>query len=114
MTPKALDRLARLETQAAPPTTGKHLVFKVEASDGTPVAEIVAHLRALGHAIYDEDEVFVMNFGAYTREPGDPIRDLSADLLTEEVRAAAPAAVEWPMMPGSSFTFKLDSPRVLQ
>ncbi|WP_143012343.1 hypothetical protein [Methylobacterium phyllostachyos] len=108
------DRLSRLEMQAAPPAAGKHLVFRIEAPHGTPAAAIVAFLRERGHAIRDEDEVFVMNVGAYALATSEPIRDLSPELLTEQARAAAPAGGEWPMPPGSSFTFKLDNPRALQ
>jgi hypothetical protein len=102
-------RLARLEANAATPSTGKHLTFQVEASQGTPVGDIVTFLRERGHAIRSEDHVFVMNLGAHPGTDKDPIRDLSPALLTEEERAAAPPAGRWPK--GCEwFTFKLDSP----
>ncbi|MCJ2137498.1 hypothetical protein MKK69_26225 [Methylobacterium sp. J-026] len=106
-----IDRIARLEAAAVPPSTGKHLTFQVEASQGTPTGDIVTFLRERGHAIHPEDQVFVMNLGAHLAADGDPIRDLSHALLTEEDRAAAPAAGRWPK--GSEwFTFTLDSPRL--
>ena len=112
MTPRAMDRLVRLEAECTPAATGKHLVFQVEAPRGTPVGEIVAFLRERGHAIHDGDDVLVMNLGAYRLSEGDVVRDTSADLLTEAMRAAAPAAGAWPKGL-KTFTFKLDSPRDL-
>ena len=104
-----IDRIARLEAAAVPPSTGKHLTFQVEASQGTPVGDIVTFLWERGHAIRPEDQIFVMNLGAHLATDGDPIRDLSPALLTEEERAAAPPAGRWPK--GCEwFTFKLDSP----
>lgn len=103
------DRIARLEARSAPPSTGRYLAFQVEAAQGTPVDDIVTFLRDRGHAIHPEDEVFVMNLGAYTVADGAPIRDLSTALLTEEERAAAPPAGRWPKGRGW-FTFKLESP----
>lgn len=103
------DRIARLEAMSAPPSTGKYLAFQVAASQETTAEDIVTFLRDRGHAIHAEDEVFVMNLGAHTVAAGDPIRDLSATLLTEEERAAAPPAGRWPKGRGW-FTFKLESP----
>lgn len=103
------DRIARLEAMSAPLSTGRYLAFQVEASQGTPVDDIVTFLRDRGHAIHPEDEIFVMNLGAHTVAVGDPIRDLSPALLTEEERAAAPRAGRWPRARGW-FTFKLESP----
>lgn len=113
MTPRAMDRLARLEATALPATTGKHLIFRVEAPHGTPVGEIVAFLKDHGHAIHDDDDVFVMNVGAHGMAEGEPPRDLSPILLTEQARSAAPAAGHWPKH-HAWFTFRLDSPRDLQ
>ena len=113
MTPSAMDRLARLEANAAPPTTGKHLIFRVEAPHGTPVGDIVTFLKGQGHAINDGDDVFVMNVVAHEMAEGDSPRDLSLALLTEKARAAAPAAGRWPRG-CARFTFQLDSPRDLQ
>ena len=113
MIPRLMDRLARLEAEAAPPSTGKHLVFQVEAQRGTPVSDIVAFLKDRGHAIHDGDEVFVMNLGAYVLAAGEPIRDLSAELLTNEIRAVAPAAGKWPRHT-APFTFTLDRPQMMQ
>ncbi len=104
-----IDRIARLEAAAVPPSTGKYLTFQVEASQGTPTGDIVAFLRDRGHAIHSEDQVFVMNLGAHLVATGAPIRDLSPALLTEKDRAAAPPAGRWPMG-CERFTFKLDSP----
>ncbi|MGE8131569.1 hypothetical protein ACQKQD_31880 [Methylobacterium sp. NPDC080182] len=103
------DRIARLEARSAPTSTGRYLAFQVEASQGTPVDEIVTFLRDRGHAIGEEDEVFVMNLGAHRVAAGGPIRDLSPTLLTGEGRAAAPPAGQWPKGRGW-FTFKLESP----
>ena len=104
-----IDRIARLEAAAVPPSTGKYLTFQVEASQGTLTDDIVTFLREHGHAIHSEDQVFVMNLGAHLATDGDQIRDLSPALLTEEARAAAPPAGQWPK--GCEwFTFKLDSP----
>lgn len=113
MTPRTMDRIARLEAKAAPPSSGKHLVFKVEAAHGMPVAEIVAFLRARGHANRDEDDVFVMNLDSYSIPKGEPPRDLAPTILTEADRAAAPASGIWPEKL-IHFTFVLDSPRGLQ
>lgn len=104
-----IDRISRLEAAAVRPTAGKYLAFQVAASQGTTGEDIVTFLRDRGHAIHAEDEVFVMNLGAHTVVAGDPIRDLSPALLTEEGRAAAPPAGQWPKGRGW-FTFKLDSP----
>ena len=111
MTARLVDRLVRLEAAAAPRALGKHLVFKVEAQQGTPVADIVAFLKGQGHAIHDDDDVFVMNVDAHQHGACAPIRDLSPDLLTEELRAAAPAGGKWPGRT-KSFTFHLESPGV--
>jgi hypothetical protein len=108
-----MGRIARLEAKAAPPSSGKHLVFKVEAPHGMPVAEIVTFLRGRGHAIHDEDDVFVMNLKSYSIPAGKPPRDLAPTILTEEDRAAAPAGGIWPERL-VHFTFVLDSPRDLQ
>ena len=113
MTPRAIDRLARLEANAATPTTGKHLIFRVEAPRGTPVSEIVTFLKDRGHAIHEGDDVFVMNIGAHGMVEGETPCDLSPVLLTEEARAAASPAGQWPKG-CKEFTFKLDSPRALQ
>lgn len=113
MTPRTMDRIARLEAKAAPPSSGKHLVFKVEAPHGMPVAQIVAFLRGRGHAIHDEDDVFVMNLNSYRIPTGEMPRDLAPAILTEEDRAAAPAGGVWPERL-ERFTFVLDSPRSLQ
>ena len=96
MTPKLMNRLADLERNAAPPSEGKHLAFQVEAPSGTTVGEIIAFLRARGHAIHGGDEVFVMNLGAYRQDSDAPLRDLSPGLTTEEMRTAAPAGGRWP------------------
>ena len=104
-----IDRIARLEAAAVPPSTGKHLIFQVEARQGISTDDIVTFLRERGHAIHPEDQVFVMNLGAHLATDGDPIRDLSPALLTEEDRAAAPPAGRWPKG-CERFTFKLDSP----
>ena len=108
-----MERLARLEANAAPPTTGKHLIFRGEAPRGTPVSEIVTFLKGQGHAIHEGDDVFVMNLGAHRMAGGEAPRDLSPVLLTEEARAAASPAGQWPKC-CKEFTFKLDSPRDLQ
>ena len=113
MTPRAMDRLARLEANAATPTTGKHLIFRVEAPQGTPVSEIVTFLKDQGHAIHEGDDVFVMNLGAHQMADGEAPRDLSPVLLTEDARAVASSAGQWPKC-CKEFTFKLDSPRDLQ
>ncbi|XYD12621.1 hypothetical protein R1A27_34630 (plasmid) [Methylobacterium sp. NMS12] len=113
MTPRAMDRLARLEANAIPPTSGKHLIFRVEAPQGTPVGDIVIFLRERGHAIHEGDDVFVMNVGAHGMAEGEPPRDLSSALLTEQARSAAPAAGRWPKS-SKRFTFRLESPRELQ
>ena len=113
MTPRTMDRIARLEAKAAPLSSGKHLVFKVEAPHGMPVAEIVAFLRGRGHAIHDEDDVFVMNLDSYSVPKDGPPRDLAPTILTEEGRAAAPTGGVWPERL-ARFTFVLDSPRSLQ
>ena len=113
MTPRAMDRLARLEANATPPTTGKHLIFRVEAPRETPVGEIVTFLKDRGHAIHDDDDVFVMNVGAHGMAADEPPLDLSSGLLTEQARSAAPAAGHWPKR-HAWFTFRLDSPRDLQ
>ncbi|MCJ2055924.1 hypothetical protein MKL09_05090 [Methylobacterium sp. J-048] len=106
---RLMDRIARLEAAAVPPSTGKYLTFQVEASQGTPIGDIVTFLLERGHAIHPEDQVFVMNLGAHLATDGDQIRDLSPALLTDEERAAAPPAGRWPK--GFEwFTFKLDSP----
>lgn len=109
MTPRAIDRLAQLEANATPPTTGRHLIFRVEALQGTPVGDIIAFLKEQGHAIHEGDDVFLMNVGAYGMAESESLRDLSPSLLTEDERAAAPAAGRWPNSLGR-FTFKLDSP----
>lgn len=104
-----IDRIARLEAAAVPPSTGKYLTFQVETSQGTTADDIVTFLRERGHVIRPEDQVFVMNLGAHLATDRDQIRDLSPALLTEEDRAAAPPAGRWPK--GCEwFTFKLDSP----
>ncbi|MCJ2015946.1 MULTISPECIES: hypothetical protein [unclassified Methylobacterium] len=113
MTPRAMDRLARLEANAARPTTGKHLIFRIEARSGTPTDEIVTFLKDRGHSIHEGDDVFVMNVSAYGMAEGEPPRDLSPTLLTEEARAMASAAGQWPKG-CERFTFRLDSPRDLQ
>ena len=113
MTPRAMDRLARLEANATPPTTGRHLIFRVEAPQDTPVGEIVAFLKDRGHAIHDDDDVFVMNVGAHGMAEGEPPRDLSPALVTEQARSVAPAAGQWPKG-CKRFTFRLESPRALQ
>lgn len=104
-----MDRIAKLEAAAARPTTGKHLIFRVEAPRGTPREKVVTFLRERGHAIHEGDDVFLMNVGGYAMAEGEPPRDLSPSLLTEEERAAAPAAGCWPKGRGW-FTFKLESP----
>lgn len=104
-----IDRIARLESAAARPTVGKYLAFQVAAYQGTTPENIVTFLRDRGHSIGTDDEVFLMNLGAHTVATGDPIRDLSTTLLTEEERAAAPMAGQWPEGRGW-FTFKLASP----
>jgi len=109
MIPRLLDRLNRLEGATIPPTFGKHLIFKVEAPRGTPVADIVTFLKDQGHAIQEDDEVFVMNLGAHGQDGRAPLRDLSAEIFTEDQRAAAPAAGKWPTS-RPTFTFNLDSP----
>ena len=111
MTPKLMDRLIRLEAATAPPTAGKHLVFRVEAPRGTPVSEIVTFLKDQGHAIHEGDDVFVMNVGAYGMAEGETPRDLSPALLTEEMRAAASPAGQWPRG-CTEITFRLESPGV--
>jgi hypothetical protein len=108
-----MDRLARLEGEATPPSIGKHLMFQVEAPRGTPTSEIITFLRGRGHAIHEGDDVFVMNLGAYGMAEGQPPRDLSPTLLTEEARANASAAGQWPKT-CTSFTFHLDRPSTLQ
>ncbi|TXN61404.1 hypothetical protein FV232_27160 [Methylobacterium sp. WL30] len=113
MTPRVMDRLTRLEAETAPPSAGKHLVFQVEAPPGTPLSDIVALLKARGHAIHDGDDAFVMNVGAYRMAEGDPPRDLSPAILTEEARAKAGAAGQWPKT-CAAFTFQLDRPRNVQ
>ncbi|MGU3661802.1 hypothetical protein [Methylobacterium fujisawaense] len=113
MTPRAMDRLARLEANATPPTTGKHLIFRVEAPHGTSVGDIVTFLKDRGHAIHEGDDVFVMNVGAHGMTEREPLRDLSPTLLTEEERSAAPAAGRWPKG-CKRFTFRLESPQGLQ
>lgn len=113
MTPRAMDRLARLEANTISPTTGKHLIFRVKAPHGTPVGEIVTFLKDRGHAIHEDDDVFVMNVGACGMTEGEPPHDLSPALLTEEARSAAPAAGRWPKN-CERFTFRLESPRGLQ
>lgn len=113
MNPRLMDRLVRLEAVAVPRAIGKHLVFKVEAPHGTPSADIVAFLKDRGHAIHDDDDVFVMNVGAHQHGDGEPITDLSPNLLTEELRAAAPAGGKWPSRT-TPFTFHLESPGVRQ
>ena len=113
MTPRTMDRIARLEAKAAPLSSGKHLVFKVEAPHGMPVAEIVTFLRGRGHAIHDEDDVFVMNLDSYSIPKGQSPRDLAPAILTEADRAAAPAGGVWPERL-AHFTFVLDGPKGLQ
>ena len=113
MMPRTMDRIARLEARAAPPSPGKHLVFKVEAPHGTPLSEIVAFLRACGHAIHYEDDVFVMNLASYSIPAVEPPRDLTPATLTEDDRAAAPTGGVWPERL-AHFTFVLDNPRGLQ
>lgn len=113
MTPRTMDRIARLEAKATPTSPGKHLAFKVQAPHGTPLVEIVAFLRARGHAIRDEDDVFVMNLNSCEQVEGEPLRDLSAAILTDTDRGSAPAAGQWPPS-CARFTFILDSPRGLQ
>lgn len=113
MIPRLLDRLNRLEGATAPLATGKHLVFRVEAPSGVPVGDIVTFLKECGHAIHEDDEVFVMNFGAHVLAEGDAPRDLSSDLLTEEDRSALPIGAKWPSR-SQPFTFTLDSPGVRQ
>ena len=110
MTPKLMDRLARLEAATAPPTAGKHLTFRVEAPRGMPVSEIITFLRGCGHAIHEDDIVLVMNVAAHERDGRAPLRDLSPELVTEADRARAGAAATWSIGAGSSFTFNLDSP----
>lgn len=111
MTPRLMDRLARLEAVAVSRPIGKHLVFQVEAPHGTPFNDIVAFLKNRGHAIHDDDDVFVMNVGAHQHGDCGPIRDLSPNLLTKELRAAAPAGGKWPSRT-TPFTFHLESPGV--
>lgn len=108
-----MDRIARLEAKAVPPSSGKHLAFKVEAPHGMPLEEIVAFLRGCGHAIHDDDDVFVMNLASRRTAESGPLRDLSEVLLNEEARAAAPPGGRWPSAM-LRFTFTLDSPRVAQ
>ena len=110
MTSKLINRLARLEATTAPLAQGKHLLFLVDAPRGTPTDDIVFFLKDRGHAIHEEDEVFVVNFGAFVLAEGDAPRDRSAELLTEKKRAALPAAGKWPSR-SAPFTFNLDSPR---
>ncbi|SDO59401.1 hypothetical protein SAMN05216360_12914 [Methylobacterium phyllostachyos] len=113
MTPKLMDRLAQLEAATASPTAGKHLIFRVEAPHGMPGEEIITFLRERGHAIRDGDDVLLMNVGSYRMAEGEAPRDLSAALLTEQERSAAPAAGRWPKG-CKRFTFRLESPRALQ
>ncbi|MCJ2036425.1 hypothetical protein [Methylobacterium sp. J-068] len=113
MTPRTMDRLTRLEAEATPPSAGKHLIFRVEAPRGTPTGDIVTFLKGRGHAIHDADDVFVMNLGAYGMTEGEPLRDLSPTLLTEQERAAASAAGQWPKT-CAAFTFQLDRPKNVQ
>lgn len=104
-----MERIRRLEAQTVLPSTGKHLTFRIEAPHGTSGEKIITFLHERGHAIHEGDDVFLMNVGAYEMAEGEPPRDLSPTLLTEEMRAAAPASGTWPK--GRSwFTFKLDSP----
>ncbi|TXN76177.1 hypothetical protein FV228_01375 [Methylobacterium sp. WL18] len=110
MIPKLMDRLTRLEAATAPPSQGKHLAFRVEAPRGIPVCEIVTFLRERGHAIHDDDSVLVMNLAAHEHDGLAPLRDLRPDLMTEDDRARAGVAANWPIGAGSSFTFNLDSP----
>lgn len=110
MIPKLMERLARLEAATAPPTIGQHLVFRVEAPRETPANEIVTFLKDRGHAIHEGDDVFLMNVGAYGMAEGEPLRDLSLDLLVDAERDALPAAGKWPSR-SAPFTFNLDSPR---
>ena len=110
MNPKLMDRLNRLEAAAASPSQGKHLAFRVEAPRDMPVGEIVMFLRERGHAIHEDDSVLVMNLAAHEHDGCAPLRDLSPDLMTEDDRAQAGAAANWPIGTGSSFTFSLDSP----
>ncbi|MCJ2105327.1 hypothetical protein MKK70_08005 [Methylobacterium sp. E-041] len=113
MTPRVMDRLTRLEAEAAPPSAGKHLVFQVEAPSRTPLSDIIAFLKARRHAIHDGDDAFVMNVGASRMAEGEPPRDLSPAILTEEARAQAGAAGLWPKT-CAAFTFQLDWPRNVQ
>ncbi|MCJ2105686.1 hypothetical protein MKK70_09935 [Methylobacterium sp. E-041] len=113
MTLRTIDRLTRLEAGCAPIPTSKHLVFQVEAPPRTPLSDIVAFLKARGHAIHDGDDAFVMNVGAYCMAEGEPPRDLSPAILTEEARAQAGAAGQWPKT-CAAFTFQLDRPRNVQ
>lgn len=113
MTPRTLDRITRLEAKAAPPSSGKHLAFKVEAPHAMPLAEIVTFLRDRGHAIHEDDDVFVMNLASRRTAESGPVRDLSDVLLTEEARAVAPPGGRWPSAL-LKFTFTLDSPRAVQ
>ena len=110
MTPRLMDRLTRLEAATAPPSKGKHLAFQVEAPRGMPVGEIVTFLRERGHAIHEDDSVLVMNLAAHEHDGLAPLRNLRPDLVTEDDRARAGAAANWPIGAGSSFTFNLNSP----
>lgn len=109
MMARLINRLTRLEAVTVPASIGKHLVFQVEAPRGTPVGDIVTFLKDQGHAIHEDDDVFVMNLGAHERDGQAPLRDLSAGIFTEDLRAAAPAAGKWPKG-RPAFTFNLDSP----
>lgn len=113
MTPRLVDRLARLEAVAVSRPIGKHLVFQVEAPHGTTLTDIVAFLKDRGHAIHHDDDVFVMNVGAHQHGDCQSNRDLSLDLLTDELRAAAPAGGKRPSRT-TPFTFHLENPGVRQ
>lgn len=109
MMARLIDRLTRLEATTVSPSMGKHLTFQVEAPRGTLVAEIVTFLKDQGHAIHEDDDVLVMNLGAHEQDGQAPLRDLSASIFTEDLRAAAPTTGKWPKG-CPAFTFNLDSP----
>lgn len=109
MMARLIDRLTRLEAVAAPPSMGKHLTFQVEAPRGTPVSDIVTFLKDQGHAIHEDDDVLVMNLGAHVQDGCASLRDLSAGIFMEDLRAAASFAGKWPKG-CAAFTFTLDTP----
>lgn len=113
MIEKLIARVKRLEDAAVMPSEGRHLAFTIEGPRQMPEGAAVTFLRSCGHAIHDEDSVFIIEIPG-RGERGHlydlPLRDLTPELVTEEVRAKASPALSWPAGAPSPFTFNLDGP----